>query len=268
MSFTFPCPHCQQKLEADEALIGQTLNCPSCGKTIVINDGHADKLNSVDLGDDISTENEKVQIPKPSVTKIDRVNNHKETNNNTINTICLIFSSISLCLSVICLYYIVSMRHTDGLSNISEEKTVKSEEKTVKSENNSYLSHDQMAIWKAQPTPAFFNANPPSKTIELVVFCKLDDYYGPLLALGVGKAHDYSIRCSTLRFTKFGRPDIGESYGWAYISKSSDAAKRLIEVLKDGKSYIATVKIECTTVGIYNIIQILDVKDINSKWGR
>lgn len=32
----FACPHCQQHLEADESLIGTTLNCPVCGKSIVV----------------------------------------------------------------------------------------------------------------------------------------------------------------------------------------------------------------------------------------
>lgn len=36
MSFTFPCPHCQQQLEAEDELIGQTLECPSCGKPITV----------------------------------------------------------------------------------------------------------------------------------------------------------------------------------------------------------------------------------------
>ena len=36
MSFTFNCPHCQQKIEAEDEWIGQDAECPSCGKTIKV----------------------------------------------------------------------------------------------------------------------------------------------------------------------------------------------------------------------------------------
>ena len=35
-SFTITCPHCRQSLEADEALVGQTLPCPACGKSLFV----------------------------------------------------------------------------------------------------------------------------------------------------------------------------------------------------------------------------------------
>lgn len=31
-SFTISCPHCGQSLEADDSLVGQTAECPACGK--------------------------------------------------------------------------------------------------------------------------------------------------------------------------------------------------------------------------------------------
>lgn len=36
MSFTFTCPHCGQKIEAEEEWIGQEAECPCCGKDIVV----------------------------------------------------------------------------------------------------------------------------------------------------------------------------------------------------------------------------------------
>ena len=36
MSFTFNCPHCQQKIEAEDEWIGQDAECPSCGKAIKV----------------------------------------------------------------------------------------------------------------------------------------------------------------------------------------------------------------------------------------
>ena len=45
MSFIFSCPHCKQKFEADEEMIGQIENCPYCKKTININFSYEDKLN-------------------------------------------------------------------------------------------------------------------------------------------------------------------------------------------------------------------------------
>lgn len=37
----FVCPHCQQSLEVDDTYAGATLNCPACGKPIVIETGQA-----------------------------------------------------------------------------------------------------------------------------------------------------------------------------------------------------------------------------------
>lgn len=36
MSFKLQCPNCQQKLEADEEMIGMTLECPTCGKPFTV----------------------------------------------------------------------------------------------------------------------------------------------------------------------------------------------------------------------------------------
>jgi DNA-directed RNA polymerase subunit M/transcription elongation factor TFIIS len=36
MDITFPCPNCNQQLEADAALTGTSIQCPSCGSTIQI----------------------------------------------------------------------------------------------------------------------------------------------------------------------------------------------------------------------------------------
>ncbi len=36
MSFIFKCPHCNQKLEAEDEWIGQQVDCPACGRTIKI----------------------------------------------------------------------------------------------------------------------------------------------------------------------------------------------------------------------------------------
>ena len=36
MSFTFNCPHCQVKIEAEEEWIGQEAECPGCGKPIKV----------------------------------------------------------------------------------------------------------------------------------------------------------------------------------------------------------------------------------------
>src|SRR5438874_13349754 len=30
------CPHCQQNLEIDEALVGQTVDCPSCHQSLTV----------------------------------------------------------------------------------------------------------------------------------------------------------------------------------------------------------------------------------------
>lgn len=35
-SFTITCPHCRQSLEADETLVGETLPCPACGKSLFV----------------------------------------------------------------------------------------------------------------------------------------------------------------------------------------------------------------------------------------
>lgn len=35
-SFKFECPFCKQHLEADDLLVGQSVECPSCSKTIVV----------------------------------------------------------------------------------------------------------------------------------------------------------------------------------------------------------------------------------------
>ena len=35
-NITIQCPHCQQKLEADESLLGRYTDCPSCGKRLRI----------------------------------------------------------------------------------------------------------------------------------------------------------------------------------------------------------------------------------------
>ena len=35
-SFSFSCPHCGQKFEADESWIGQSLECPTCKNEIVM----------------------------------------------------------------------------------------------------------------------------------------------------------------------------------------------------------------------------------------
>lgn len=37
----FVCPHCQQSLEVDDTYAGATVNCPACGKPIVIETGQA-----------------------------------------------------------------------------------------------------------------------------------------------------------------------------------------------------------------------------------
>ena len=257
MSIKCSCPYCQQKLEADETLIGQTLNCPSCGKPIVVNDEHNDKLNSVDLVNDISTENEKVQISKISVTKIDQTNNHKETNINNKNTICIILSSVSLCLSLICLFYILSIRHTNGLNNGLEEKSTTSKNglNNRPVENNSKLEKDhdyivtqrQKKILETQPSPAFLRTDIPSGIIELVVLCQLSNNY---VQLGIGKGDKwskeryYSFLCENIDLTMEGYPKYGgDSYGLGFALKTSDVGKRLIEILKDGKRHIATIKV-------------------------
>ena len=36
MSFTFNCPHCNQKLEAEDSWVGQVADCPVCGGKISI----------------------------------------------------------------------------------------------------------------------------------------------------------------------------------------------------------------------------------------
>jgi DNA-directed RNA polymerase subunit RPC12/RpoP len=43
MDVTFPCTHCQQILEADASLAGTQIECPSCGKHLVI--PHPDLTN-------------------------------------------------------------------------------------------------------------------------------------------------------------------------------------------------------------------------------
>jgi len=35
-SFTIQCPHCRQALQAESSLAGETVSCPSCGKTFAI----------------------------------------------------------------------------------------------------------------------------------------------------------------------------------------------------------------------------------------
>ena len=36
-TFTIVCPHCEQALEADDSLVDQILDCPACGKALVVN---------------------------------------------------------------------------------------------------------------------------------------------------------------------------------------------------------------------------------------
>jgi DNA-directed RNA polymerase subunit RPC12/RpoP len=38
-SFTFACPHCSQHLEAEQDMVAQTVECPSCSREITIPDG-------------------------------------------------------------------------------------------------------------------------------------------------------------------------------------------------------------------------------------
>ena len=35
-SFKFYCPHCEQKIEADESMRGEIANCPCCNEEIVV----------------------------------------------------------------------------------------------------------------------------------------------------------------------------------------------------------------------------------------
>ena len=42
MLFSFHCPSCKGKLEADASLSGSQADCPQCGKAVAIPDGRVD----------------------------------------------------------------------------------------------------------------------------------------------------------------------------------------------------------------------------------
>ena len=52
MSFTFNCKCCGQKLEAEDELAGEQVNCPACGKEIAVPEP---RENGGDDGDNLSS---------------------------------------------------------------------------------------------------------------------------------------------------------------------------------------------------------------------
>ena len=59
--FNFNCPHCEQKLEAPEEMLGQTIECPSCSGSIEL--PKPDPLSQSDPPAELRTS---VQSPPPS----------------------------------------------------------------------------------------------------------------------------------------------------------------------------------------------------------
>ncbi len=268
MTFMFSCPYCKQKLEAEDELIGKMLECPACGKTITVNKEYEDKINSGNLEDNISTENKKEQNLKKTVTEFNQINNQNGTISKTAINISMIFSIVSLCLSLICFFYIIPIEKNKTSENNLYDGLVKKIGKFGKKHN--YISKRQMTILKTQPSPAFMRAEKLSGTMELVVVCGLGNYYIPL----IDKVDDkwskyryYSIYCKSVDFTVEGYAIFGlDNYGYGFALRTSDVGKKLIGILKDGKEHFATIKIQNISydglAGMANFL-IIDVSEIN-----
>ena len=70
-NFTFFCPHCNQKIEADESIRGEIANCPQCNEEIVV-----DELSSWD--EDVVAKESSYNSPKTTAAEKKQVQNDKQ----------------------------------------------------------------------------------------------------------------------------------------------------------------------------------------------